>query len=748
MDEYGGEKNDQVDDNNAVLDNEHEKQEAVDRQWNVMDMSFVSEEAAFDFYNKYARDRGFSIRKDNVKRGKGISGIIRLRRFLCSRAGKRQDKFFNLEGRVRRERPESRCKCKAYMEVKLDRSRGLWVVGRFDDNHNHILAAPDEVPFLRSQRKIKDFQKSQILSMGAIGIRKYIIMRDFISKYGSFDKVGFVSKDVYNFCSREKRKLIEKGDARTALRIMMSRKEKDPDFFFDHQLDKKGRLKNLFWCDSQSRKDYQDYGDVVVFDSTYKMNRYGMPFVPFVGLNNHRRTTVFGCAIVSNEDEGTYSWVLRTFLKAMYQQRPKAVITDGDAAMIRAISNVLPDVWHRLCGWHIDQNMKRHLHHKSFKEFRSLIYYTTTEAIFEERWGAFVRKWQTPQTKEWLDRMYTKKKLWAAAYLQNGFFLGMRSNQRSETLNSCLHLHLDFGMTVVDMVVHYENAIVRIRTTEAGDNCVSSQSLPVAVTSSRAIEVSASHLFTPANFYMLQADLKKIDDLEVFDKLVGTDCEEFIVKWKNSSKYIFHVEYTPKSSEETIKCSCRRMHRKGLPCKHILHVLKVLNIREIPKCLVLRRLSKKANYGLPTKRTSDLFGWGWKGAGERTRYNDLSVLGSEAFHVACNDPILFEQLKEYMKDIISKKGGNGHSFGDEEAQMCDGIAPAIGDPIQASTKGAPKQNGKDLSNEDHRLTKNGRPLAFNERTTRTKRKLVCSACKLQGHNKLSRKCKEHPRLVC
>jgi hypothetical protein len=44
MDEYGEDKNDQVDGNNAVLDNEHEKQEAVDRQWNVMDMSFVSEE--------------------------------------------------------------------------------------------------------------------------------------------------------------------------------------------------------------------------------------------------------------------------------------------------------------------------------------------------------------------------------------------------------------------------------------------------------------------------------------------------------------------------------------------------------------------------------------------------------------------------------------------------------------------------------------------------------------------------------
>jgi hypothetical protein len=90
MDEYGGEKNDQVDGNNAVLDNEHEKQEAVDRQWNVMDMSFVSEEVAFDFYNKYARDRGFSIRKDNVKRGKGISGYIRLIFVLQGREASRQ----------------------------------------------------------------------------------------------------------------------------------------------------------------------------------------------------------------------------------------------------------------------------------------------------------------------------------------------------------------------------------------------------------------------------------------------------------------------------------------------------------------------------------------------------------------------------------------------------------------------------------------------------------------------------------
>ena len=85
--------------------------------------------------------------------------------------------------------------------------------------------------------------------------------------------------------------------------------------------------------------------------------------------------------------------------------------------------------------------MKRHLGHKSLKEFRPFLYNATSEAIFEERWSAFRRKWETDSTQEWLKRMYNKKRIWAAAYLTGGYFLGMKSNQRSESLNSCLHLH-------------------------------------------------------------------------------------------------------------------------------------------------------------------------------------------------------------------------------------------------------------------------------------------------------------------
>ena len=225
-------------------------------------------------------------------------------------------------------------------------------------------------------------------------------MEGMVARHGSYKDVGFVHKDLYNMCSTQKRKMLEKGDANTAIGMMLSRKKRDPGFFFEYQLDENGNLQTMFWCDSQSRQDYQDFGDVVVFDSTYKMNRYRMPFVPFVGLNSHRKTTVFGCAIVSNETEETYAWVLESFMRAMGQKKPKSVITDGDAAMIAAIRRVLTGVRHRLCSWHIEKNMQEHLCSDACPEFRSLVYYPTEHAVFEQRWHTFVAKWETKYTGE------------------------------------------------------------------------------------------------------------------------------------------------------------------------------------------------------------------------------------------------------------------------------------------------------------------------------------------------------------
>ena len=84
-------------------------QDERDRHRIVKEMTFTNEAATFAYYNAYARERGFSIRKQRVKRNS--EGVINYRRFLCSRAGEREGRYVHMENRKKRPRALSRCHC-------------------------------------------------------------------------------------------------------------------------------------------------------------------------------------------------------------------------------------------------------------------------------------------------------------------------------------------------------------------------------------------------------------------------------------------------------------------------------------------------------------------------------------------------------------------------------------------------------------------------------------------------------------
>ena len=59
--------------------------------------TIATEGEAYIFYNKYARDKGFSVRKQKVRRAEH-SGQLLFRRFSCSREGERETKMARERG--------------------------------------------------------------------------------------------------------------------------------------------------------------------------------------------------------------------------------------------------------------------------------------------------------------------------------------------------------------------------------------------------------------------------------------------------------------------------------------------------------------------------------------------------------------------------------------------------------------------------------------------------------------------------
>lgn len=92
---------------------------------------------------------------------------------------------------------------------------------------------------------------------------------------------------------------------------MKAEKQDNKIYQYVVTLDKKRRLEILFWCQTQSFEWFQRYSDVVVFDTTYKVNVYDIPCEIFVGVDNYRKTILFACALRCNETTSTFMWLVK-----------------------------------------------------------------------------------------------------------------------------------------------------------------------------------------------------------------------------------------------------------------------------------------------------------------------------------------------------------------------------------------------------------------------------------------------------
>ncbi|KAK9676675.1 hypothetical protein RND81_11G092800 [Saponaria officinalis] len=78
-----------------------------------------------------------------------------------------------------------------------------------------------------------------------------------------------------------------------------------------------------------------------------------MVFTPFMGIDNHKKSVTFACALLSNEDEESFVWVFEKFMDAMGRKEPQIIITDQDPAIRNAVPSVFKTARHRFCLWHI-----------------------------------------------------------------------------------------------------------------------------------------------------------------------------------------------------------------------------------------------------------------------------------------------------------------------------------------------------------------------------------------------------------
>ncbi|XP_058076451.1 protein FAR1-RELATED SEQUENCE 5-like [Magnolia sinica] len=447
---------------------------------------FSSLEEAYEFYNNYARCAGFSVRKCSCKYASESkmddsssemedelnlkkNRLIVWKRFVCAREGNTDQKAQKKKGQLKRRRGETRDNCPAVMIVAFQKSISKYIVKKFIEVHSHDLATPRKKHLLNSHRMVTKTQRSLQDDFQASNIKTTQTMAVLSAQLGGYENIGCTEKDLTNY-ERDKRQKSKGCDAQMLYEHFEEMKELHLTFEYEVKVDEENSLLHCFWADHIARQSYKYFGDVIVFDTTYNTNRYGLIFAPFTGVNHHGQSITLGCGFIHDETTESFIWLFESWRKAMQGKSPKAIITDQDPAMTKAISIVFPNTFHRYCIWHIMQKVPEKLgaiaHRDEFiRPFNDCVWNSQTSEDFEDSWEKLMTE-NGLEDNVWLNSIYAIRHKWIPAFVRHVFFAGMSSSQRSESMNAFFRSYISKRNSFIDFIVRFDRALARQRHNE------------------------------------------------------------------------------------------------------------------------------------------------------------------------------------------------------------------------------------------------------------------------------------------
>ncbi|KAL4569221.1 hypothetical protein LXL04_024856 [Taraxacum kok-saghyz] len=473
--------------------------------------SLVNKKLLF-FYQSYARKNGFSVRKG---------------RFVNKKTGerKRRDFFVTVKenqspkriSQKKRNRGYTKCECKAHMRITLRRI-------------NEIFPEEWQVRFLPSYRNIKLEDEKRILLLKEGGLSVTQIMRVMELERGlRHGELPFLNKDIHNLFAKN-HKLHSQNDARELLEYCKSAKNDNPNFQYAFTLDSENRLEHIFWCHAHCFELYQKYGDAVVFDTTYKVNSYDMPFGIFVGIDNNGRTILLGCALLRNEKLITFEWLFKKFTLLM-KKSPKTILTDQDPWMKQAIEKEMPYTKHAFCIWHITTKFSswftsvlRSDYSTWCTEFYDLYKLESVEE-FEQQWPLVIAKYNLEQNKH-VTALYQIKTFWVPSYLHGFFFGGMTTTGRSDSINAFVKKFISSRTCLSELIKQVDLAIEDVGHKQMHDSMLAKYQ-ELHLRSLSPLEKQGYQVLTPFAFKKFQDQFAQSIQYSVAQE---ENCTSFIVR--------------------------------------------------------------------------------------------------------------------------------------------------------------------------------------------------------------------------
>ncbi|KAL6325669.1 hypothetical protein AAG906_023514 [Vitis piasezkii] len=344
------------------------------------------------------------------------------------------------------------------------------------------------------------------------------------------------------------------------------------------------------------------------------------------------------------------------------------------------IKRIFPDSCHRLCAWHIQRNAFTNVHVKDFtNHFSKCMFMEGTVEEFECAWNDMLEMFNLHGHK-WV-MIHMLSVLDGRGLFKGHFFVGMKSTQRCESMNAYLNRFLKTHLKLFEFVKHFDRALSRIRHNEAKVEFETHHSSVVLTTKLYALEKYAGTVFTRQSFLKFRDEMKNAElFFSVSTENHGGYRVHTLTKFRSPDK-IWKVCYG--NSDRSMKCTCMMFESVGFPCPHMIVVMKIEHLEEIPETCIMKRWSKLAKETVQVHHDNESQG----DATNIIRYGALSSMCSRMSYFASQSEKAFKEARcEIQRLTCQMEELCKNSVEESEREDLKATKHHVRDPIIVKTK--------------------------------------------------------------
>lgn len=288
----------------------------------------------------------------------------------------------------------------------------------------------------------------------------------------------------------------------------------------------------------------------------------------------------------------------------------------------------------------------------------------------------------------WFKRLYNIKMKWCTALNNEYFSAGILSSQRSESTNHAMGFQATKTTSVTEFFRIFELTVARWRSEEERKEFNGIRSTPTSVFPLVDLLQHASEVYT--------LDLFRVFEKE-FTLAMGT---RTTILPSSDSIFLYRVDpptvedrphhVTFDCGNKLVDCTCRKFQVMGMLCYHIIRVLHIHSIPQIPPMYILTRWSKSSKTGvwnrlLPSDmRTTD--------ANNAINWRRSMLINLNNLLTKCQDvpeartalQKIYAKANDEMQSILVTH----HMDNDQSEGQVQGST--ILDPVRCTTKGRKK----------------------------------------------------------